>query len=197
MSKNITRPPFGVSPLPTTRPRSEGAVMPARTVAAPILTARGETVSIVHLTAEYAPYARTGGLAEAVMGLASFQAASGHAVSVIMPLYRTVRDEAPDLEPVGPPFRVPLGPRTEEARLFRIAGDAGDGPRMFFLEHLDFFNRAGIYGEAGGDYADNARRFAFFAFASCLALPKITVGPAVVHAHDWHTALAPVYLRTV
>jgi starch synthase len=131
------------------------------------------------------------------MGLASFQAASGLPVAVIMPLYRTVRDEAPDLEAVGPPFRVPLGPRTEEGRLFRVAGDQGNGPRMFFLEHLDFFNRPGIYGEAGGDYADNARRFAFFALASCLALPRITANPVLLHAHDWHTALAPVYLRTV
>jgi starch synthase len=171
--------------------------MPARAVAAPIVTPRGETVSIVHLSAEYSPYARTGGLAEAVMGLASFQAACGLPVAVLMPLYRTVRDEAPDLEPVGPPFRVPLGARTEEGRLFRIAGDGGTGPRMFFLEHLDFFNRPGIYGEAGGDYADNARRFAFFALASCLALPRIARGPVVLHAHDWHSALAPVYLRTV
>jgi len=171
--------------------------MAARGSAAPIVTPRGEPVSIVHLCAEYSPYARTGGLAEAVMGLASFQAASGLPVAVLMPLYRTVRDEAPDLEPVGPPFRVPLGARTEEARLFRIAGASAPGPRMFFLEHLEFFNRPGIYGEAGSDYADNARRFAFFAAASCLALPQVAPGPVILHAHDWHSALAPVYLRTV
>ncbi len=171
--------------------------MPGGAAAAPILTPRGDPVSIVHLSAEYAPYARTGGLAEAVMGLASFQQACGSPVTVLMPLYRTVRDEAPDLEPVGPPFRVPLGARTEEARLFRIAGDDQAGPRMYFIEHLEFFNRPGIYGEPGGDYPDNARRFAFFALASCLALPRVAPGPVILHAHDWHSALAPVYLRTV
>ncbi len=164
---------------------------------APLLTPGGEPVSVVHLTAEYFPYARTGGLAEAVTGLASFQHARGLPVTVLMPLYRTVRDEAPDLEPVGPPIRVPLGARIEEARIFRVAGDPPPGPRVFFIEHLDFFNRAGIYGEQGADYPDNARRFAFFALSSCLALPRVANGPLVVHAHDWHTALAPVYLRTV
>jgi starch synthase len=149
------------------------------------------------LSAEYAPYARTGGLAEAVMGLASFQHARGLPVAVLMPLYRTVRDEAPDLEPVGPPFRVPLGARNEEARLFRVAGGPPDGPRMFFLDHPEFFNRPGIYGEPGGDYPDNARRFAFFALASCLALPRVVAGPVILHAHDWHSALSPAYLRTV
>jgi len=163
---------------------------------APLLTPRGEPLSVAHLSAEYFPYARTGGLAEAVTGLASFQQAQGVAVTVLLPLSRTVRDEAPDLEPVGPPIRVPLGAKVEEARIFRIAGDA-PGPRVFFVEHLDFFNRAGIYGEQGRDYPDNARRFAFFALASCLALPRVAPGPVLVHAHDWHTALAPIYLRTV
>ena len=171
--------------------------MPGRGPAAPILTPRGDPVSIVHLCAEYAPYARTGGLAEAVMGLASYQHACGFPVAVIMPLYRTVRDEAPDLEPVGPPFRVPLGARVEEARLFRVAGEPPAGPRMYFLDHIEFFNRPGIYGEPGGDYVDNARRFAFLSLASCLALPRVAPGPLILQAHDWHSALAPVYLRTV
>ena len=83
--------------------------------------AGGEPVSVVHSTAEYFPYARTGGLAEAVSGLASFQRAAGLNVVAILPLYRTVRDVEPDLEPVGPPFLVPMGGRTEEARIFRAA----------------------------------------------------------------------------
>ncbi len=169
----------------------------AHSSAPPLLTAGGHPVSIVHLTAEYHPFARTGGLAEAVSGLASFQAASGLSVTVLMPLYRTVRDHAPDLEPVGPAFKVPLGPKTEEARIFRVAGrQRGHGPQVYFIEHLEFFNRTGIYGE-GADYPDNARRFAFLALAACLALPRLVPGPLILHAHDWHTALAPVYLRAI
>jgi starch synthase len=159
-------------------------------------TARGEPVSVVHITAEYFPYARTGGLAEAVAGLANFQHAAGIGVTAILPLYRTVRDEDPDLEPVGQPFVVPIGTRHEEARIFRVSGPA-TGPQVFFIEHLDYFNRHGIYGEAGADYPDNHRRFAFFALAAMTALPRLVQGPIVLHAHDWHTALAPVYLRTI
>src|SRR5690606_37418714 len=66
----------------------------------PLASASGRPVSVVHLTAEYLPFARTGGLGEAVRGLAEFQHAAGLDVSVVMPLYRTVRDEAPDLQPV-------------------------------------------------------------------------------------------------
>ncbi|HET7600501.1 MAG TPA: glycogen/starch synthase [Gemmatimonadales bacterium] len=167
----------------------------ARPTTPPLTAAGGAPVTVVHLTAEYFPYARTGGLGEAVAGLASFQHAAGLPVAIVMPLYRTVRDAAPDLEPVGAPLRVPLGPRTEEVRLFRVAGRIR-GPQVYFLEHLDYFNRAGIYGEAGADYPDNARRFALFALGACLALPRVASGPLLLHAHDWHTALAPVYLRT-
>ena len=171
-------------------------VRPEAPPAPPLLTRRGEAVTVVHLTAEYFPFARTGGLAEAVNGLATFQQAAGHPTAVLMPLYRTVRDEAPDLQPVGQPFRVPLGGSSEEARLFRVAGRTR-GAAVYFIEHLEYFNRPGIYGEGGGDYPDNARRFAFFGLAACLALPRVAPGPVILHVHDWHTALAPVYLRTV
>jgi starch synthase len=161
----------------------------------PLTTAGGEPVSVVHVTAEYFPFARTGGLAEAVNGLAHFQQAAGLNVAVILPLYRTVRDVEPDLEPVGPPFLVAMGGRTEEARVFRASGPRS-GPQIFFIEHLEYFNRAGIYGENAIDYPDNARRFAFFALAALTALPRLMSGPVLLHAHDWHTALVPVYLRT-
>jgi starch synthase len=177
--------------MPTTRE-------PARTpsgVTPPLLTSSGQPVSVVHVAAEYYPFARIGGMAEAVSGLAAFQRAAGLNVAAILPLYRTVRDEAPDLEPVGPPFLVPLGERPEEARVFRVAGPA-KGPQVYFIEHLEYFNRPGIYGENAVDYPDNARRFAFFALAALTALPRLVSGPVLVHAHDWHTALVPVYLRT-
>ncbi|HEY8259160.1 MAG TPA: glycogen synthase [Gemmatimonadales bacterium] len=161
----------------------------------PLAAAGGHPVTVVHVTAEYAPYARTGGLAEAVNGLATFQKAAGLDVAVVLPLYRTVRDHDPDLEPVGPPFLVPVGPRNEETRVFQVAGKPG-GPRVYFIEHREFFNRAGIYGENAVDYPDNFRRFAFFALATLHALPRLVTGPILLHAHDWHTALVPVYLRT-
>jgi starch synthase len=171
---------------------------PARTPAEahpPLTTAGGEPVSVVHVTAEYFPFARTGGLAEAVNGLAHFQLAAGLNVMAILPLYRTVRDVEPDLEPIGPPFHVTMGGRTEEARVFRAA-ESRSGPQVFFIEHLEYFNRPGIYGENAVDYPDNARRFGFFALAALTALPRLVSGPVLLHAHDWHTALVPVYLRT-
>ncbi len=152
-------------------------------------------VGVVHLAAEYGWLARTGGLAEAVAGIAATQAAQGIPVAVIIPLHRSVRSAAPSLERVSGPFQVQVGPRTEEARLFRIPSEPGK-PKVYCLEH-PYFDRPGLYGESGMDYPDNLQRWAFFSRAAIEVLPRVTRSPCVLHCHDWHTALAPVYLRVL
>lgn len=155
----------------------------------------GRPVTVVHLAAEYFPYARTGGLAEAVAGLARFQVLAGVRTAAIMPLYRAAREAAGDLEPVGEPLTVRIGGRTETVRLLREVVPRPGG-RIHFIEHPGFFDRDGIYGTSGGDYPDNPERFACFALAALQALPRISEGPVLLHAHDWHAALALFYLRT-
>ena len=71
-------------------------------------------------------------------------------------------------------------------------------PTTWFVDHPAAFDRDGIYGEGGGDYPDNPQRFALFARAVLEALPQVAPdGHVVLHPHDWHAALAPVFLRTV
>ncbi|MGH7528912.1 MAG: glycogen synthase, partial [Gemmatimonadales bacterium] len=152
---------------------------------------------VLHLTAELWPYARTGGLGQAVAGLAAHQAASGTDTNILLPLYREAREHAGALEPVGEPFTVTLGGRREELRCWRRSG--GELPRVLFLDHPPSFDRAGIYGDDGADYPDNHRRFALFALGGLEVLRLIggVDGSMVLHAHDWHAALAPVFLRRV
>ncbi len=165
-----------------------------RSVESPLGHSDGGPVGVVHLAAEFGWLARTGGLAEAVAGLAATQAAAGIPVAVIIPLHRSVRSAATGLERVAGPFHVQVGPRAEEGRLFRIPTEPGK-PKIYCIEHA-YFDRVGLYGEAGMDYGDNLQRWAFFCRAALECLPKVARTPLVLHCHDWHTALAPVYLRT-
>jgi starch synthase len=167
----------------------------------PLQTSDGQSVRVVHLVAELAPFARSGGLGEAVASLARFQAASGLWTGIIMPLYEAVKLSTPEIEPVGPAFRVQVGPRSEQVRLWRFVSPPDDplkDTHVYFIESTAYFDRSYIYGPPGGDYIDNAQRYACFCMAALTAMPRI-VGPhpALIHAHDWHTALAPVYGRTV
>jgi starch synthase len=170
--------------------------MPTPGFGAPVIRVPdGGAPTIVHLTSEYSPFARTGGLAEAVMGLANQQVKDGANVVVFVPLYRSVRDFAPDLAPLGRPIRVDLGFRSEEVRFFREVQPPA-GPKVVFVDIPAAFSRAGLYGESGTDYADNARRFALFSRAVLDGIPRLIVGPVLVHAHDWHASLALMYMRT-
>ena len=158
--------------------------------------ARPDRLEVIHLAAECWPSARTGGLGEAVAGLAAFQASHGIGVTVIMPLYRVIRESAIALTTVGAPFSVRVGPRAEEVQIYHTVTRPGK-PRIYFIDHPPSFDRDGIYGEGGADYPDNARRFALFCFAALHALARIAPGANVVHAHDWHTALAIAALRAI
>ena len=126
---------------------------------------RRQLSEVFHLTAEYWPFARTGGLGQAVAGLAAFQAGMGLPTTVVVPLYRAAHQLQPTLEAHGEPLTVAVGPTREEVHVRRLKSGKGK-PRVLFIDHPASFDRAGIYGEAGVDYGDNARRFALFCLAA-------------------------------
>lgn len=72
--------------------------------------------------------------------------------------------------------------------------DAVDGVRYFFVDDPPFFDRPELYGDSGGDYPDNAERFAEFSRVTIEFMKRVWL-PDVVHCHDWQTALVPVLLR--
>src|SRR5919112_2611498 len=186
---------------PKRAPRKKAAPPPATPVPglppAPLTRPDGTPAPVVHLVPELSPYARTGGLGEAVASLAKYQAASGIPVTVIMPLYAAVRERA-EVRPISPAFTLTVGPRTESARLYEPAAPIQPGnPRIVFVESEVYFDRPGLYGDEEGDYPDNALRYALFARAVLVALPKILPqAPSILHAHDWQTALASIYLKS-
>ena len=66
-----------------------------------------------------------------------------------------------------------------------------------FIDAPDLFDREGVYGDAGGEYTDNAFRFAVLS-RGALEYARLTADrPSVIHTHDWQTGLVPLYLRTV
>jgi starch synthase len=154
----------------------------------------GFSQTVIHLAAEYWPYARSGGLGEAVRGIARYQASSGVPTLVFLPLHRKIRRDYPWLEPAFG-LDVQVGSRTEPA-FFHFAPAADGHPTVYFVANEAHFDRPDLYGEHGSAYPDNHRRFAFFCKAVLEALPRIVRRPPVIHAHDWHTALALIYLRT-
>ncbi|MFT3829416.1 MAG: glycogen synthase GlgA [Opitutaceae bacterium] len=153
-------------------------------------------MNIVHAASELFPFMKTGGLADAVGGLTKTLAAAGHEVSVFLPGYRTAL-EHPEADGARRIHRlqIELGGRFVEADLLRLRVAAGY--TVYFIVRDEFFDRRGAYGTNERDYDDNAERFIFFAKAVAEAMRLADLKADVVHAHDWQTALLPVYVRLV
>jgi starch synthase len=158
-----------------------------------------QKLRILFLTPEASPFATTGGLGDVGGALPQALAALGHDARLLMPRYRGVDRQTP-LATVVPQLRVPLADRMVEGAL--LEGRSPAGARAYFLANDHYYDRDGLYGTGDGDYWDNCERFVFFCRAALEAL--VTLGsspdgwrPQIVHANDWQTGLAPVYLRTL
>lgn len=153
-------------------------------------------LSIVVVSPEVVPFAKTGGLADVAGALPRAWAALGARPSVFLPAYRKVRATTPGLKREAATVRVPILDRTVEAGILRGTLPDSKVP-AFFIDAPEFFDREELYGTPKGDYPDNASRFTFFARAVLEAVRALDLRPDVIHAHDWQAALVPVYLKTL
>ena len=143
------------------------------------------------LAPELHPYAKTGGLADVTAALPAALARGGVETTVCVPGYRAALRRAGTLPP-GPRLHAPVASRMEPAEFLTVS----TAPVRTVLVRADrYFDRDGLYGDAGGDYPDNAERFAFFCRAALEWLRTETPPPDVLHVHEWQTALAPAFLR--
>ena len=152
-------------------------------------TAKRRKLRVLFASSEAVPFAKTGGLGDVAGSLPAALAAAGAEVNVMVPKYATIADEYKNqMEHVGE-FYVPLGWRNEYCGLERLVYD---GVTYMFLDNEHYFSRSYPYG-----FFDDGERFAFFSKAICESLQYLPDGfvTDVLHCNDWHTALAPVFLR--
>lgn len=147
-------------------------------------------MKIAIVAAELGPYAKAGGLADVIGALPLALKRAGAEPCVIAPGYEVLIDKL-HAEPVAANLVAAVGSEHESFRILR--SEAAPGVPLFLIDHPGYFRRNGIYGEHGKDYPDNLRRFIFFGRAAAAAAEMVR--PDVIHAHDWHAAVAPIVLR--
>ena len=160
-------------------------------------------MNIAHLTAEAAPWCKTGGLGDVLGALPHAQARAGARVAVFLPLYRQAREAARRrdlaLTPTDVTVQVRMADEEISGRFFRHdVADTGGRLTVYLLECARFFDRASLYVDpaTGRDYPDNGLRYAFFCQGVLQGVRRLMGAvPDIVHAHDWQTGLAPMYLR--
>jgi starch synthase len=168
---------------------------------------RDRAIRILLTASEVVGFAKTGGLADVAGALPPALAHRGHDVAVVMPLYQCARKGAVPVEQTSLRFRVPVGDRGYEGRIWQSHLPDSDVP-VYLIEQPDFFDRDtpalghGLYqftptGGGKRDYPDNCSRFLFLCRAVCEVMRLTDFWPDVLHVNDWQTAFAPVFLREV
>lgn len=149
---------------------------------------------VLFVTSEAHPLAKSGGLADVCHALPVALRSAGADVRLVLPGYDCAVQR---LE--NPRIAARLSPDLGEQGAFLLAGNLPqyDIPVWLVCVPGLYGTEGGLYRDTNGhDRADNARRFAYFArVASQLAMGRISDWKAdVVHAHDWHTGLVPLFL---
>jgi starch synthase len=154
-------------------------------------------MKILMAASEAVPFAKTGGLADAVSALSLALAEKGHEVRIVLPRYYSI--DRGRLDKLEGELGVPVGGGEEWCAVYTttLPGAPKKNPvTVYFVEHENYFGRDGIYGTPPEpDFLDNPRRFAFFSRAVFQVCRKINWFPDILHAHDWPTALVPVFLK--
>lgn len=153
---------------------------------------------VAFLAAECEPWAKTGGLADVVDALAR---ALGHPevegvdgpIDVYLPRYQSV--PAPDPAAIlGKKKLAVPDPRARTgSSQVTVVDVAANGYRLRLIDHPPAFDRAGLYGDADGDYADNAWRFGLYARSALEAIRAEGRTVDVLHLHDWQAGPAAIF----
>jgi starch synthase len=146
-------------------------------------------IKVLMVASEAAPFAKTGGLADVVGALPAALKALDCEVAVLIPRYRRI--ELTTARRVYDSMPIWLGGTLHATSLYQ----ADAGTPYYFLEAPSLYDRDGYYGDASGDYPDNAVRFAVLSRAA-LAVARSVFRPQILHCHDWQAGLVPVYLKT-
>jgi starch synthase len=150
---------------------------------------------VLEVAAEIFPLIKTGGLADVVGALPQALVAEGVDVRLVLPGYAAIADSVlhqrrvAELGPLFGAGRVTL--RLGQLPYSRLSVYLVDAPLLFRRE-------GGPYQSPDGhDWPDNLQRFALLGWvAAHLATGELDPAwvPDLLHAHDWHAAMAHAYL---
>ena len=150
---------------------------------------------VLHVAAEAFPYVKTGGLADVVAALPPALAATGLDVRLMLPGYPPILEALEKSRKVAE-----FGPLLGAARITLRHGRLGSsGIDAYVIDSPWLYQRSGgPYQDADGrDWADNLQRFALLGWAAAHVAGGDLDGrwvADIVHAHDWHAALACCHL---
>ena len=150
---------------------------------------------VLHVAAEVYPLVKTGGLADVVAALPPALAEQGADVRLLLPGLPAILEALQSARTVAN-----IGACFGALRVRLLLGHVTGCPLpVYVIDAPHLYRRGGSPYQAsdGSEWPDNLRRFALLGWvAAHLAADDADADwvPDVVHAHDWHAALACAYM---
>ncbi len=150
---------------------------------------------VLQVAAELYPLVKTGGLADVVAALPPALAAAGADVRLLLPGLPAILEALHSARTV-----VDIGSCFGALRVRLLVGKLAGNPLPAYVIDAPYLYRRGgspYQASDGAEWPDNLRRFALLGWvAAHLAADDADPDwvPEVVHAHDWHAAMACAYL---
>ncbi|MCL2842360.1 MAG: glycogen synthase [Oscillospiraceae bacterium] len=154
-----------------------------------IVTKKKQGRNILFAVSEAVPFLATGGMGQVAGALtaALHEAQPDYDIRMVLPLYGAFRERnEPNMTFLGE-TTVTLAWRQEYCGVFEMVQD---GITYYFVDNRRYFDREKAYG-----HFDDGERFAYFSKAVFAVMEFTEFVPDVIHAHDWQTALVPIYLK--
>ncbi|MBO7196905.1 MAG: glycogen synthase [Clostridia bacterium] len=145
-------------------------------------------MKILYVTSEANPFAASGGLGDVMGALPAAVSAMGHECEVILPLYNTMKPEHREKLELVLDMSFNHSWRHTGASVYKTVHN---NVTYYFVENHYYFDRGRLYGEF-----DDAERFAFFSRSVVEFMLHSGNIPDILHANDWQTAPAIIYLKT-
>lgn len=151
------------------------------------------SLKICIAAAEIVPFAKTGGLADVTGALGKYLKKEGHDARLFIPLYDILQVGAENFYPVEFVQNVPIHFEGFSIPFSLFTTHLPGSTAEVYLIHCpDLYYRGSVYTGSADEYL----RFAFFNRAVLESCQRMGWAPDIIHCHDWHTALIPLYLQT-
>jgi starch synthase len=149
-------------------------------------------LKICLIASEVAPFSKTGGLADVAGALTKYVQAQGHDVRTFTPLYEVIDRNVLEHQAVPGLADLELQIGAHRYRYSVLAARVpGTQGFVYFIDCPAFYARPAIYTSD----PDEHLRFIALTRAALECCQRLDFSPHVVHAHDWHAAFAPLYLK--
>jgi starch synthase len=151
-------------------------------------------LNICFISAEVAPFSKTGGLADVSGSLVKYLHRAHHDVRLFTPFYSCIDRAALAPQPMPGFEKIPL---ELGAHRYRYSVERAQLPesqaQIYLIDCPELYGRSGIYTADADEYL----RFLALTRAAFECCQRLGFSPEILHCNDWHAAFGPLFLRYV